>query len=130
MKFRFTTEMFEKYNGTKMKDKSEMSLYAAKFANEILDEHLAALPKVYGYSSGIEKGEMQMFTESAPVDVTHSAILFDIEELPKKACEHEPKLFLKFPGAEPNNIAHTAGVGIICSKCGVRLKSKCKWEAE
>ena len=77
-KFRFTYEMF----------KPAINTYdMADQAQKALDAHLATLPKVYGFSSA--NGVNGAWTTSE-INATHTAILFDIQEIEKKECDHEP----------------------------------------
>lgn len=76
-RFRFRPEMFDvlAFNGA-----------AAAQANAALDEHLKGLVKVYGIplSNHCSTG----FHEIKSKDDTHTALLWDLEELKPKECEH------------------------------------------
>lgn len=113
MKFRFTPEMFNAFFSYPAQANSTGAM--AALANQALDAHLAALPKVY-----ISDQDMGWRVGFPRPESTHSGVIFNIEELPKKECEHEP-LFIM-------DELRQAFVPFKCGKCGVRLKSK--WEAE
>ena len=75
MKFRFTPEMFRSLD-------SLANNTSAIEANAALDEHLKGLVKVH---SEIDQKTWTVFNGYC---TTHTAVLFDIEELKPKECEH------------------------------------------
>lgn len=74
-------------------------------ANSLLQAHIATLPKVYGQNIGGAVWTMPPHDSN-----THTALLWDIEEIEKKECKHLPWDF-EHP---------------VCIHCGVKLKAK--WE--
>lgn len=75
MKFRFTRDMFALAT-------DQSCEYAAAFANAALDEHLKGLERVYRLGDG----SWRCYGFSNQFD--KSALLFDVEELKPKECEH------------------------------------------
>ena len=81
MKFRFTHFMFSSLPITRERD-IMLPSKAADCANAALDEHLKLLPRVYGNTR-------QLDVVPAPTaSDTHAALLWDLEELKPKECEH------------------------------------------
>jgi len=103
MKFRFKPEDFRNILP------SHTNIIAAT-ANHLLDEHLAKCTVVYGVL-----GKYLAWYRARETEDTHKAILFNIEELVKEACNHEVI-------GQP--FAHV----IYCKKCGIKLKPA-TWEA-
>ncbi len=56
---------------------------------------------------------------------THSALLFNIQELPKKECKHEPAIN-PLDKNFPYQIDKKSMYENICARCGIKLKAK--WE--
>lgn len=80
-------------------------------ANEKLNKLIESMPTVYG------KGNQWDQTDNRPdsyAGCTHKARLAFIEELPKKQCEHKPKITASHKGFLFKNT---------CEKCGVELQA-------
>jgi len=127
MKFRFTPEMFDPGIGP-ANDGQKLCTYswAARKANQALDKYLETLPMVYGY--GETPCASSLWNMNGPTQErehhTHFAILFDIEELPKKECDHsDPGVIIKYNHGRPE-----FPIVANCIKCGAKLKAK--WEVE
>lgn len=104
---------------------------AALRANELLQAHLATLPRVYG-AERLKTGAVgseYLWEWCNKMDQgltdTHTALLWGITEIEKKECEHEPRVIVKrhIGGGE-----YTASTKFDanCVNCGVKLKAK--WE--
>jgi hypothetical protein len=86
---------------------------AAAIANAKLASWLASAPVMHGRISPDGDWEFESFTdERAGVD-THRALLVDIQELPKKECEHLPDFDAFILGPK--------GASGPCIHCGVKL---------
>lgn len=76
------------------------------------------------------KGELQTVHLAQPVDATHSALLIDITEMPKKLCEHEATDFkIPIPSGPLGKhlVIHSTFVdNSRCRFCNVPLQAK--WE--
>ena len=116
-KFRFKSEDFRNTGSTQLiyynytPEAAVLCSEAADRANQILDEHLAKCPVVYGYLDGATLSDV---TEFKYEGADHKAVLFNIEELMKEPCKHEPK-WVGHP--------HLSD----CKHCGIKLKAT--WEA-
>jgi hypothetical protein len=98
----------------------------ASKANLLLDKAIAEAPVVYGHSNDTIT-EWLMSTEMS-MHYTHKAVLFNIEELAKKDCKHEPSYTLSGITQSGNSsILTNVAAKIVCSKCGITLKAL--WEA-
>jgi hypothetical protein len=106
----------------------------ASKANLLLDKAIAEAPVVYGHSNDTIT-EWLMSTEMS-MHYTHKAVLFNIEELAKKDCKHEPSYTLSgitqdtlsgITQAGYSSILTNVATKIVCSKCGITLKAR--WEA-
>lgn len=79
-RFRFTPEMFSMGGALDNDD-------AAIQANAALDEYLKGLVRVYGDKDNPDS--MFVFADGYPCeDDTHTALLFNVEELKTKKCLH------------------------------------------
>jgi hypothetical protein len=104
----------------------------ASKANLLLDKAIAEAPVVYGKNTDVQLvnwGDCLM-----PGD-THKGIVFNIEEIEKKPCEHEPSYTLSgitqdtlsnITQAGHSSILTNVAAKIVCSKCGITLKAR--WE--
>jgi hypothetical protein len=116
-KFRFKPEDF--HGG--MKYESVSPHYSAFRANELLDKAIAKCPVIYGTPAIAAWGRLDSTD-------THKAVLFNIEEIEKKPCEHEPSYTLSgITQAGNSSILTNVAAKIVCSKCGITLKAR--WEA-
>jgi hypothetical protein len=113
MKFRFNPEDFQ--GG--MKYESVSPHYSAFRANELLDKAIAEAPVVYGDRTKVD------WTVDAYQADTYKAVLFNIEELAKKDCEHEPIMH----AFNANAVLPSSEVETKCRHCGITLKAR--WEA-
>lgn len=79
MRFKFKPEDFKwlHTHSFKLSDISDQ-------ANELLQAHLATLPRVYG------KVNQKDWIEGRFQQDTHTALLWDVTEIENKECEHEP----------------------------------------
>lgn len=109
----------------------------AHLANKLLEERSE---RVYGIRRQPGSG---CFIESGPSVIdTHTALLINIEELPKKECEHEPDVYeakvswvggpydpsiKDFNRTEITSYSQLVTSGK-CKHCGLKLKAK--WEVE
>lgn len=84
---------------------------AAGIANKIIESKLG--PKVYGMPGFVYSEKKQHSAD------THTAYLFDIQELPKKECKHEPSVL---------SCMDAYAYLSICRHCGVKLTAK--WEVK
>ena len=114
MKFRFKLGDFDYVD-----ERSER--YVVSVANKILDAHLATLPKIGGYKS-VNQPDI-LWGNGVEIDDTHQAILFDVEELERRECEHYPRVRSKqvIPSSCPGT-DWMLGCAIYCSKCGVQVR--------
>lgn len=108
-RFRFKPEMFV-FSPSILID-TKASFLAADQANAALDEYLKTCPRVYGsrYDIGFCMDEVKECFDQ------HEAILFDLREIEKPECEHEPTI------ADKLGISGTAYP--TCRKCGAKLKA-------
>jgi hypothetical protein len=90
--------------------------FTAIRANELLDKAIAEAPVVYCVSGGV-------WTASKYSADTHKAVLFNIEEIVKKDCEHEPIMH----AFNANAVLPSSKVETKCRHCGITLKAR--WEA-
>jgi hypothetical protein len=110
-------KLFEACNFKTLINSNRPDLLARDFANDKLSKYLANCPRVYGYKDkgwGVEHDEYD----------THTAILFDIQEIVKEPCVHEPSSITTVINGQ--NV-----IGIdrsTCGKCGARIKPT-GWEA-
>lgn len=88
---------------------------AAALANAKLAEMLKDAKVFYGYK--IDSGELT-FHEWKPIECTHQALVFNIEELPKACTKCDPVLHKYDVG-----LAHIDSFKVTCSKCGVELEA-------
>jgi hypothetical protein len=105
MKKRFTPEMFRK-----LIEEDFYTFTAAEIANSVLEKWIAEAPKVYCYKKVIEEG--WMCTEQKTGVDTHQAVLFDIEKILKKKCEHINLAFYLLNG----------GLCSVCIDCNAKFK--------
>jgi len=116
-KFRFKPDDFTSY---KYPSNERPSVAFARCANELLDEHLAKCPVVYGLvNERTEKFDWSEFIYDGFAKATHKAVLFNIEELVKEECKHEPTHVFIGPD--------TGHWSTQCKHCGIKLKAT--WEA-
>lgn len=87
---------------------------AAKTANQKLEAYKSTLTLVYG---AYYKDKQWAYDQRLLPESTHKALLFDVEELPAKKCEHA---IIEYRGPYPP----TDGK---CSKCGKELYLKTEW---
>jgi hypothetical protein len=108
---------------------------AAEAAQIALDKAIAAAPVVYGYGETPQASSLWNMNKSCS-RYTHKAVLFNIEEIEKKPCEHEPSYTLSgitqdtlsnITQAGHSSILTNVAAKIVCSKCGITLKAR--WEA-
>lgn len=113
-KFRFKPDDFSSYKYPA--NERPCNAYA-RCANQLLDEHLAKCPVVFG-KKGPSGGWVFSEKNIDNPNSTHKAILLNIEELVKEHCKHEvgrwELLFNKISG--------------FCRHCGVKIKPA-TWEA-
>ncbi len=88
------------------------ALAIASTANNILNEYIATLPVVTGSGHGL-------WGEEPTGRDTKKAKLWDVQELPKKECEHEGILEDSMENVYPRYLIYRC-------RCGIRLKPK--WE--
>lgn len=127
MSFKFKPEDFETIltsmflKGWDQKGRAEG---IRKVANNVLQAHLATLPKLWGHRHSWNQGPEWIFGTTAPTEEndnpTHTALLWGITEIEKKECEHGPDM-----NEDGSIFADEEGFGR-CDKCGVKLKAK--WE--
>lgn len=92
---------------------SEISMeLSAKYANEALDKHLATLSKIY-YVEDLTRIGFHA-CRYRDQDDTHTALLFDVEEIRPTACEHVITVHL---GTESH------GTWYECRKCDKKLRA-------
>jgi hypothetical protein len=116
-KFRFKPEDFSGYY-----KHITPSDAMANIANELLDKAIAEAPVVYG-----DRTKVDWTVDAYPAD-TYKSVLFNIEEIAKKDCEHEPSYTLSgITQAGNSSILTNVAAKIVCSKCGISLKAR--WEA-
>lgn len=84
--------------------------------NDLLQAHLATLPKVYG-NFGINGHDEIVHKDRNPA---HTALLWGITEIETKECEHEPELETLNQGT--NWLFGSRR----CKRCDIKLKAK--WE--
>jgi len=102
-------------------------------ANHLLDEHLAKCRVVFGYinpstsSSSWSTNPPNTFSDE---DITHQAVIFNIEERVKEECKHDP---VNVPAKGTyiiNGKSYQVDMDqslIRCKHCGIKLKAT--WEA-
>jgi hypothetical protein len=119
-KFRFSAKDFE----IDVHHKSLTPFAAAVKANAKLDAHLKTLTKAYsslpfpGLPCKTWSTSLECFKDDRHSDLnwaTHTALLFDMEELKPRECSHEP---------DHQRVAVTGLY--LCRKCGAKLKAKWK----
>lgn len=100
----------------------DWSPHAAAMANAKLEREGL---RVYLHKSTVTDGWIWHVLHKNFGYSSHTAILINIEELPKKPCEHEPARFstsMRFTSDFKN-----VETSYLCKHCGVSLKAK--WEA-
>jgi hypothetical protein len=88
-KLKFKPEDFDEYTKGSYPLGMTDNAAIAYFAQRIYDEHLESLPKVYGWPGSRNENYWHKILESYDDKPTHTALLINIEELPKKECEHK-----------------------------------------
>jgi hypothetical protein len=122
VKFRFKPDDFSSYEYPANERPCDAF---ARCANELLDKAIAEAPWVYANMQNEIPTNMLVFSCA---DHTHKAVLFNIEELAKKDCKHEPSYTLSgITQAGHSSILTNVAAKIVCSKCGITLKAR--WEA-
>ncbi len=117
-KFKFTPEMFLsrdeiKYGGDKH---FELGARFVRSAQAALDKHLEILPKVTGY---VYPGT-DCFMDDVETQDTHTAVLFNLEPIVAKECEHKVRKNAVVFFSKHSETHHLGKV------CGVKLKAT--WE--
>lgn len=92
----------------------------ARFANAKIEKLIAEAPRVYGRIKETNNGWNCSWNIGMSMVDTHTAVLFNIEALPKKPCMHEPDND-KIPWLNYGVLI------VLCKYCNVELHQK--WEA-
>lgn len=112
MGFRFTSEMFKVATA----EPGVMHITElAQLAQSALDKYLSECPVVTGWLP--ENENIFIWGAKPSLKDTHRAVLFSVEKLEPKKCEHKPGFMTTYDAST-------------CVNCGVKLTATWKAEGE